>query len=167
MLCLSHPSHNVPLLFQKATQISSVPLPDDDSGSEDDSSSLASLHTSTLVLDKKGSTPGSPRAVKRGEEICKIIHSWAFKKVCKNFKTLKDPGSSLGHVFCPAGVSMSSISSESDYAIPPDAYSLDSDCSEPEHKVQRTSSYSCESVGPVCFWAPHYLSSNLYYHPKI
>ncbi|XP_051502731.1 pleckstrin homology domain-containing family H member 1 [Myxocyprinus asiaticus] len=95
----------------KATQISSVPLPDDDSGSEDDSSSLASLHTSTLGPEKKGSTPGSPRAVKRG-------------------------------------VSMSSISSESDYAIPPDAYSLDSDCSEPEHKVQRTSSYSCESIGP-------------------
>lgn len=44
---------------------------------------------------------------------------------------------------------MSSISSESDYAIPPDAYSLDSDYSEPEHKVQRTSSYSCESTGPV------------------
>uniref|UniRef100_A0A671L4D4 Pleckstrin homology domain-containing family H member 1-like n=1 Tax=Sinocyclocheilus anshuiensis TaxID=1608454 RepID=A0A671L4D4_9TELE len=106
--CLYHPCYNVLLSFQKATQISSVPLPDDDSGSEDDSSSLASLHTSTLVPDKKGSTPGSPRAVKRG-------------------------------------VSMSSISSESDYAIPPDAYSLDSDCSEPEHKVQRTSSYSCES----------------------
>lgn len=47
------------------------------------------------------------------------------------------------------GVSMSSISSESDYAIPPDAYSLDSDYSEPEHKVQRTSSYSCESIGSV------------------
>lgn len=46
---------------------------------------------------------------------------------------------------------MSSISSESDYAIPPDAYSLDSDYSEPEQKVQRTSSYSCESVGPVSF----------------
>lgn len=44
---------------------------------------------------------------------------------------------------------MSSISSESDYAIPPDAYSLDSDYSEPEHKVQRTSSYSRESTGPV------------------
>lgn len=64
------------------------------------------------------------------------------------------------HVFLPSatsivpfpvfqGVSMSSISSESDYAIPPDAYSLDSDYSEPEHKVQRTSSYSCESTGPV------------------
>uniref|UniRef100_A0A8C1C1H2 Pleckstrin homology domain containing, family H (with MyTH4 domain) member 1 n=2 Tax=Cyprinus carpio TaxID=7962 RepID=A0A8C1C1H2_CYPCA len=104
----------------KATQISSVPLPDDDSGSEDDSSSLASLHTSTLVPDKKGSTPGSPRAVKRG-------------------------------------VSMSSISSESDYAIPPDAYSLDSDCSEPEHKVQRTSSYSCESYGPESLEKTGYL----------
>ncbi|XP_073720906.1 pleckstrin homology domain-containing family H member 1-like [Misgurnus anguillicaudatus] len=104
----------------KATQISSVPLPDDDSGSEDDSSSLASLHTSTLGPDKKGSTPGSPRAVKRG-------------------------------------VSVSSISSESDYAIPPDAYSLDSDCSEPEHKVQRTSSYSCESFGPETLEKSGYL----------
>uniref|UniRef100_A0A665X5X2 Pleckstrin homology domain containing, family H (with MyTH4 domain) member 1 n=1 Tax=Echeneis naucrates TaxID=173247 RepID=A0A665X5X2_ECHNA len=106
---------NVPVyttLKGKATQISSVPLPDDDSGSEDDSSSLASLRTSILSPDRKGSVPGSPRAVKRG-------------------------------------VSMSSISSESDYAIPPDAYSLDSDYSEPEHKLQRTSSYSCESAGPV------------------
>uniref|UniRef100_A0A3Q1HCI5 Pleckstrin homology, MyTH4 and FERM domain containing H1 n=1 Tax=Anabas testudineus TaxID=64144 RepID=A0A3Q1HCI5_ANATE len=106
---------NVPVyttLKGKATQISSVPLPDDDSGSEDDSSSLVSLRTSILSPDRKSSVPGSPRAVKRG-------------------------------------VSMSSISSESDYAIPPDAYSLDSDYSEPEHKVQRTSSYSCESTGPV------------------
>ncbi|XP_064164038.1 pleckstrin homology domain-containing family H member 1 [Anguilla rostrata] len=50
----------------KATQISTVPLPDEDSGSEDDSGSLASLRTSTLGPEgKKGSTPGSPRAVKR------------------------------------------------------------------------------------------------------
>ncbi|KAM4625731.1 pleckstrin homology domain-containing family H member 1 [Polymixia lowei] len=114
---------NVPVyttLKGKATQISSVPLPDDDSGSEDDSSSLASLRTSTLSPDRKGSVPGSPRAVKRG-------------------------------------VSMSSISSESDYAIPPDAYSLDSDYSEPEHKVQRTSSYSCESTGPEMLEKSGYL----------
>uniref|UniRef100_A0A668ASA8 Pleckstrin homology domain containing, family H (with MyTH4 domain) member 1 n=1 Tax=Myripristis murdjan TaxID=586833 RepID=A0A668ASA8_9TELE len=114
---------NVPVyttLKGKATQISSVPLPDDDSGSEDDSSSLASLRTSTLSPDRKGSIPGSPRAVKRG-------------------------------------VSMSSISSESDYAIPPDAYSLDSDYSEPEHKVQRTSSYSCESTGPEMLEKSGYL----------
>ncbi|KAK9534103.1 hypothetical protein VZT92_009173 [Zoarces viviparus] len=114
---------NVPVyttLKGKATQISSVPLADDDSGSEDDSSSLASLRTSTVFPDKKGSVPGSPRAVKRG-------------------------------------VSMSSISSESDYAIPPDAYSLDSDYSEPEHKVQRTSSYSCESTGPEMLEKSGYL----------
>ncbi|XP_076978910.1 pleckstrin homology domain-containing family H member 1 isoform X2 [Tamandua tetradactyla] len=45
------------------------------------------------------------------------------------------------------GVSMSSLSSESDYAIPPDACSLDSDYSEPEHKLQRTSSYSTDGPG--------------------
>ncbi|XP_003962303.1 pleckstrin homology domain-containing family H member 1 [Takifugu rubripes] len=104
----------------RATQISSVPLPDDESGSEDDSSSLASLRTSIISPDKKGSVPGSPRAVKRG-------------------------------------VSMSSISSESDYAIPPDAYSMDSDYSEPEHKVLRTSSYSCESAGPEVLEKSGYL----------
>lgn len=43
---------------------------------------------------------------------------------------------------------MSSLSSESDYAIPPDACSLDGDYSEPEHKLQRTSSYSTD--GGVC-----------------
>uniref|UniRef100_A0A8C6PHV9 Pleckstrin homology domain containing, family H (with MyTH4 domain) member 1 n=1 Tax=Nothobranchius furzeri TaxID=105023 RepID=A0A8C6PHV9_NOTFU len=114
---------NVPVyttLKGKATQISSVPLLDDDSGSEDDSCSLASLRTSTLNPEKKSSVPGSPRAVKRG-------------------------------------VSMSSISSESDYAIPPDAYSLDSDYSEPEHKVQRTSTYSCESSGPETLEKSGYL----------
>ena len=42
---------------------------------------------------------------------------------------------------------MSSLSSEGDYAIPPDACSLDSDYSEPEHKLQRTSSYSIEGPG--------------------
>uniref|UniRef100_A0A8B9G7K7 Pleckstrin homology, MyTH4 and FERM domain containing H1 n=1 Tax=Amazona collaria TaxID=241587 RepID=A0A8B9G7K7_9PSIT len=46
------------------------------------------------------------------------------------------------------GVSVSSLSSESDYAIPPDACSLDSDYSEPEHKLQRTSSYSTD--GRIC-----------------
>uniref|UniRef100_A0A8C4YEV4 Pleckstrin homology, MyTH4 and FERM domain containing H1 n=1 Tax=Gopherus evgoodei TaxID=1825980 RepID=A0A8C4YEV4_9SAUR len=47
------------------------------------------------------------------------------------------------------GVSMSSLSSESDYAIPPDAYSLDGDYSEPEHKLQRTSSYSTDGGEPM------------------
>lgn len=60
----------------------------------------------------------------------------------------------LGEVWDPGldsspwpGVSMSSLSSEGDYAIPPDACSLDSDYSEPEHKLQRTSSYSTDGLG--------------------
>ncbi|XP_024152637.1 pleckstrin homology domain-containing family H member 2 isoform X1 [Oryzias melastigma] len=36
------------------------------------------------------------------------------------------------------GVSMSSVASESDYAIPPDAYSTDTECSEPEQKLPKT-----------------------------
>uniref|UniRef100_A0A672IW28 Pleckstrin homology domain containing, family H (with MyTH4 domain) member 1 n=1 Tax=Salarias fasciatus TaxID=181472 RepID=A0A672IW28_SALFA len=89
-------SSSVLCMIQKATQISSVPLPDDDSGSEDDSSSLASFSNMEKI-------------------------------------------------------------SKSDYAIPPDAYSLDSDYSEPEHKVQRTSSYSCESTGPETLEKSGYL----------
>ncbi|NWV21888.1 PKHH1 protein, partial [Origma solitaria] len=96
----------------KATQISNVPFLDESSGSDDDCGSHASFRTSTAGSEnRKASTPGSPRAVKRG-------------------------------------VSMSSLSSESDYAIPPDAYSLDGDYSEPEHKLQRTSSYSTD--GGIC-----------------
>uniref|UniRef100_A0A8C7FFR3 Pleckstrin homology, MyTH4 and FERM domain containing H2 n=1 Tax=Oncorhynchus kisutch TaxID=8019 RepID=A0A8C7FFR3_ONCKI len=37
-------------------------------------------------------------------------------------------------------VSMSSMTSESDYAIPPDAYSTDTECSEPEQKLPKTCS---------------------------
>ncbi|XP_067895724.1 pleckstrin homology domain-containing family H member 1 isoform X2 [Heterodontus francisci] len=94
----------------KATQISTIPFPDESSGSDDDSSSQASFRMSTVGSEpRKNSSPGSPRAVKRG-------------------------------------VSMSSVSSESDYAIPPDACSVDSDYSEPEHKLLRTCSiYSTES----------------------
>ncbi|XP_032881436.1 pleckstrin homology domain-containing family H member 2 isoform X1 [Amblyraja radiata] len=38
------------------------------------------------------------------------------------------------------GVSLSSMTSESDYAIPPDAYCTDTECSEPEQKLPKTSS---------------------------
>uniref|UniRef100_A0A8C4SVK3 Pleckstrin homology, MyTH4 and FERM domain containing H2 n=1 Tax=Erpetoichthys calabaricus TaxID=27687 RepID=A0A8C4SVK3_ERPCA len=37
------------------------------------------------------------------------------------------------------GVSVSSMNSENDYAIPPDAYFTDTDCSEPEQKLPKTS----------------------------
>ncbi|XP_010183259.1 PREDICTED: pleckstrin homology domain-containing family H member 2-like, partial [Mesitornis unicolor] len=42
-------------------------------------------------------------------------------------------------------VSLSSVTSESDYAIPPDAYSVDTDYSEPEQKLPKTSSSSSDN----------------------
>lgn len=44
-----------------------------------------------------------------------------------------------------SGVSLSSMTSEGDYAIPPDAYSIDTDYSEPEQKLPKTCSTSSES----------------------
>ncbi|CAH6778047.1 Plekhh2 [Phodopus roborovskii] len=43
------------------------------------------------------------------------------------------------------GVSVSSVASESDYAIPPDAYCADSECSQPEQKLPKTCSSSSEN----------------------
>ncbi|XP_072845604.2 pleckstrin homology domain-containing family H member 2 [Pogona vitticeps] len=43
------------------------------------------------------------------------------------------------------GVSLSSMTSEGDYAIPPDAYSTDTDYSEPEQKLPKTSSSSSDN----------------------
>uniref|UniRef100_A0A8C9U8B8 Pleckstrin homology, MyTH4 and FERM domain containing H2 n=1 Tax=Scleropages formosus TaxID=113540 RepID=A0A8C9U8B8_SCLFO len=49
-----------------------------------------------------------------------------------------------------SAVSMSSMTSESDYAIPPDAYSIDTECSEPEQKLPKTcSSASDNSRSPL------------------
>ncbi|XP_044070664.1 pleckstrin homology domain-containing family H member 2 isoform X2 [Siniperca chuatsi] len=42
-------------------------------------------------------------------------------------------------------VSMSSMTSESDYAIPPDAYSTDTECSEPEQKLPKTCSSASDN----------------------
>uniref|UniRef100_A0A8C1ZXL1 Pleckstrin homology domain containing, family H (with MyTH4 domain) member 2 n=1 Tax=Cyprinus carpio TaxID=7962 RepID=A0A8C1ZXL1_CYPCA len=49
---------------------------------------------------------------------------------------------SLNVLFFSA-VSLSSMTSESDYAIPPDAYSTDTECSEPENKLPKTCSSKC------------------------
>ncbi|XP_053315691.1 pleckstrin homology domain-containing family H member 2 [Spea bombifrons] len=43
------------------------------------------------------------------------------------------------------GISFSSMTSDSDYAIPPDAYSIDSEFSEPEQKLPKTCSSSTEN----------------------
>lgn len=40
---------------------------------------------------------------------------------------------------------MSSVTSESDYAIPPDAYSTDTECSEPEQKLPKTCSVASDN----------------------
>uniref|UniRef100_A0A8D3BRU5 Pleckstrin homology, MyTH4 and FERM domain containing H2 n=1 Tax=Scophthalmus maximus TaxID=52904 RepID=A0A8D3BRU5_SCOMX len=42
-------------------------------------------------------------------------------------------------------VSMSSVTSESDYAIPPDAYSTDTECFEPEQKLPKTCSSASDN----------------------
>lgn len=48
---------------------------------------------------------------------------------------------------------MSSVTSESDYAIPPDAYSTDTECSEPEQKLPKTCSVGSDNGKTVsqCF----------------
>uniref|UniRef100_A0A8C9QV89 Pleckstrin homology, MyTH4 and FERM domain containing H2 n=1 Tax=Scleropages formosus TaxID=113540 RepID=A0A8C9QV89_SCLFO len=94
-------------ILQKATQLSSSPFSDESSGSEGEESSLCSSRTSGSD-SRKGSSPGSPRALKRA-------------------------------------VSMSSMTSESDYAIPPDAYSIDTECSEPEQKLPKTCSSASDN----------------------
>ncbi|XP_041038851.1 pleckstrin homology domain-containing family H member 2 isoform X2 [Carcharodon carcharias] len=94
----------------KATQIGTSPFSDEFSETEESDSSRGSSRTSMTGSDsRKGSSPSSPRAMKRG-------------------------------------VSMSSMTSESDYAIPPDAYYTDIECSEPEQKLPKTcSSQSIDS----------------------
>nr|XP_023422058.1 pleckstrin homology domain-containing family H member 2 [Cavia porcellus] len=43
------------------------------------------------------------------------------------------------------GVSLTSVASENDYAIPPDAYSTDTECAQPEQKLPKTCSSSSEN----------------------
>lgn len=160
--------------MQRATQISTVPFVDESSGSDDDCSSQASFRTSVPCPEpRKTSGLGSPRAIKRGTEKGskrgagqqKAPHllPWVVRHRGCCLISAHDPqlqtwgfqvGAELGEVWDLGldsspwpGVSMSSLSSEGDYAIPPDACSLDSDYSEPEHKLQRTSSYSTDGLG--------------------
>lgn len=48
-------------------------------------------------------------------------------------------------IFVFLGVSDSSAASESDYAIPPDAYPIDAECSQPEQKLLKTCLASCDN----------------------
>ncbi|XP_036591199.1 pleckstrin homology domain-containing family H member 1 [Trichosurus vulpecula] len=78
------------------------------------------------------------------DDDCSSQASFQTSITCIESKKASIPGSPRA---IKRGVSISSLSSESDYAIPPDAYSLDSDYSEPEYKVQRTSIYSTDGFG--------------------
>lgn len=169
-------------VLQRATQISSVPFVDDSSGSDDDCSSQASFRTSVSCSEsRKTGGLGSPRAIKRGmgkgsrravgqQEAPRPLmdcHPWGPCLISAHdpqpqtlgprpVSTWAGHGTQALNPPSWPGVSVSSLSSEGDYAIPPDACSLDSDYSEPEHKLQRTSSYSTEglSLGLVS-WGAH------------
>ncbi|KAJ8359681.1 hypothetical protein SKAU_G00162060 [Synaphobranchus kaupii] len=99
----------------KATQLSSSPFSDESSGSEGERA-LCSSRTSGSD-SRKGSSPGSPRALREYVDYLAVA----------------------------AAVSMSSVTSESDYAIPPDAYSTDTECSEPEQKLPKTCSSTSDN----------------------
>lgn len=51
----------------------------------------------------------------------------------------------LIYFFVSLGVSLTSVASENDYAIPPDAYSTDTECAQPEQKLPKTCSSSSEN----------------------
>lgn len=53
---------------------------------------------------------------------------------------------------------MSSVTSESDYAIPPDAYSTDTECSEPELKLPKTCSIASDNGKTVSRHLPLWTS---------
>ncbi|KAM9476627.1 pleckstrin homology domain-containing family H member 2 isoform 1-T1 [Clarias gariepinus] len=72
---------------------------------------------------------------------------------CQSNSGEEESGSHSSSSYCPniqessirRAVSLSSMASESDYAIPPDAYSIDTECFEPENKLQKTCSSSSDS----------------------
>ncbi|XP_031213293.1 pleckstrin homology domain-containing family H member 2 isoform X3 [Mastomys coucha] len=100
----------------KATQISSSPFLDDSSGSDEEDSTKSSSRMSESDTHSR-SGPSSPRAMKRGEGSACVQEA-----VRAHWE----------------GVSDSSAASESDYAIPPDAYSIDTECLQPEQKLLKS-----------------------------
>uniref|UniRef100_A0A673VZW7 Pleckstrin homology, MyTH4 and FERM domain containing H2 n=1 Tax=Salmo trutta TaxID=8032 RepID=A0A673VZW7_SALTR len=103
----------------KATLLSSSPFSEESCSSEESSSSESSSSSEVEEASKCSSHPSrsGPR---------------------KN----SNPGSPRS---LKRAVSMSSMTSESDYAIPPDAYSTDTECSEPEQKLPKTCSSTLDN----------------------
>uniref|UniRef100_A0A3B4B0W8 Uncharacterized protein n=1 Tax=Periophthalmus magnuspinnatus TaxID=409849 RepID=A0A3B4B0W8_9GOBI len=95
----------------------------------------ATLLSSSPFTDESS---GSEDSSSSGEEEGSVYSSQASSGSRKD----SSPGSPRS---LKRAVSMSSVTSESDYAIPPDAYSTDTECSEPEQKLPKTCSSSSDN----------------------
>ncbi|KAJ0067209.1 hypothetical protein NL108_013079 [Boleophthalmus pectinirostris] len=95
----------------------------------------ATLLSSSPFTDESS---GSEDSSSSGEEEGSVCSSQASTGSRKD----SSPGSPRS---LKRAVSMSSVTSESDYAIPPDAYSTDTECSEPEQKLPKTCSSSSDN----------------------
>uniref|UniRef100_A0A671K538 Pleckstrin homology domain-containing family H member 2-like n=1 Tax=Sinocyclocheilus anshuiensis TaxID=1608454 RepID=A0A671K538_9TELE len=104
------------LLSQKATLLSNGQFSEESSSSEEEDSSEECQSNS-------------------GEE----ENSQTSESESHKMSSHESPGS------LKRAVSLSSMTSESDYAIPPDAYSTDTECSEPENKLPKTCSSSSDN----------------------
>lgn len=95
----------------------------------------ATLLSSSPFTDESSSSEDSSSS---GEEDGSVCSSHASSGSRKD----SSPGSPRS---LKRAVSMSSVTSESDYAIPPDAYCTDTECSEPEQKLPKTCSSNSDN----------------------
>ncbi|XP_074532607.1 pleckstrin homology domain-containing family H member 2 [Halichoeres trimaculatus] len=95
----------------------------------------ATLLSSSPFSDESSSSEESSSSGEEDGSVCSSRTSSSSRKD-------SSPGSPRS---LKRAVSMSSMTSESDYAIPPDAYSTDTECSEPEQKLPKTCSSSSDN----------------------
>ncbi|KAM9847591.1 pleckstrin homology domain-containing family H member 2 [Aulostomus maculatus] len=95
----------------------------------------ATLLSSSPFLDDSSSSEESSSSGEEDGSVCSSHTSASSRKD-------SSPGSPRS---LKRAVSMSSMTSESDYAIPPDAYSTDTECSEPEQKLPKTCSSATDN----------------------
>ncbi|KAI3362950.1 hypothetical protein L3Q82_011620, partial [Scortum barcoo] len=95
----------------------------------------ATLLSSSPFSDESSSSEESSSSGEEDGSICSSHTSSGSRKD-------SSPGSPRS---LKRAVSMSSMTSESDYAIPPDAYSTDTECSEPEQKLPKTCSSASDN----------------------
>ncbi|XP_072293238.1 pleckstrin homology domain-containing family H member 2 [Eucyclogobius newberryi] len=95
----------------------------------------ATLLSSSPFTDESSSSEESSSSGEEDGSVCSSQASTGSRKD-------SSPGSPRS---LKRAVSMSSVTSESDYAIPPDAYSTDTECSEPEQKLPKTCSSSSDN----------------------